>query len=803
MDLVLDFPAELCMGKWKCEALGENIMVTKAKIDQYNIISFDIFNTILFREYSEPEQLFTAFGEYIKGKGQLKVCLTGGEFAKVREAAENEARKAVRKKGGIETITQIYQHFPAFLKVQPDVLADLELEFEKQHAYLNLEMIELLEYCKQCGKKIYLISDMYFSGEQIKDLLESIGFDWSLVDGLYVSADCQVDKITGKLFKYVKDVLGLDSNEWIHVGDDLTADVYGAKKQNIASYHYDIDTWCNETLIHENIFGGIYIDKYRRLRGLHGIDTDSTDEMEQAYKIGWTVFGPVLTCFSEWIIDIAKKNDIYQIYPLMREGVLITKLLNVSLREKGITDIVVKPLYISRRVTMFAQYEELNDACFDMLMEQEQTTIKDLFDLLGLQKEVMKFKDYLMVMLNDIDLPAYKQNGISLRNQLKACLFCQENKQIIDKLIKEQIALLYDYLHQEIDLSKNYITCDVGYRGRIQTSMHAILTKNGHDGCGIHTLLFGVNDAIKNYMQGVDIRGCLGNFGSNQKILDQLISYYYLLENVFMDETGSTKAYYLEQSTVKPMLSERKLVNGEIEIVQAIQKGVLAYYRLYLKYVSNHSLLAVDLEDVCERYEYSKILYRLFHMPDMIEAQTFLKLSYEMNVGSTYHNVIHYDEYAEIIKEMGIEKFLNYNFRNKQVWREGLVKLYVPDYQLTRVIDTLDLPYKYFADMFKLCMLLRKDGHEEIMVYGAGVVGHTLYQAAKYFGIRIKCFIDRNDALWGLMIGDGVITGLDDSDILLNECPIVVASYAYLDEIEAGIQEKNFRQEIYSVKQIQ
>lgn len=43
-------------------------MVTKAQVDQYNTISFDIFNMILFREYSEPQQLFTAFGEYISDK---------------------------------------------------------------------------------------------------------------------------------------------------------------------------------------------------------------------------------------------------------------------------------------------------------------------------------------------------------------------------------------------------------------------------------------------------------------------------------------------------------------------------------------------------------------------------------------------------------------------------------------------------------------------------------------------------------------------------------------------------------------
>lgn len=771
--------------------------------EQYNTISFDIFNTILFREYPESEQLFTAFGEYIREKGLLKVDLSGGGFAKVREAAENEARKAVRKNGGIETITQIYQHFPALLMVQPDVLADMELEFEKQHAYLNLDMIQLLQYCRRKGKKIYLISDMYFTKEQITSLLTAIDFDWDLVDGLYVSADYQADKISGRLYEVVKECNELDTAKWLHVGDDLIADVYGAQKQKIHSYHYDIDAWCNETLMHENIFGGNYIHRYRKLRGLHGISNDSSDLLQQAYKIGWVVFGPVLSYFTEWILKIARENQIRHIYPLMREGVLITKLLNAALDKKNITDIKVKPLYVSRKVTMFAKYTKLNEPCFDMLMEQEQTTIKDLLNMLGLESEKQVFTEWLEVMLNDLELPQYKNNkGISLKEQLKEILFKSENKEKIDSLIRHNNELLYQYLHSEIDLAQDFITCDVGYRGRIQTGMNFILQQQGYTGHPIHTLLFGVEETLKNYMLNVDIRGCLGNFGINQKVSEQLIQYYYLLEGIFMDDTGSTDSYCLDRVIV-PILSERKVSEKELEVIGQIQRGIIEYYQYYMEYQKRYpGVLSMNFDDVQTRNEYSRILLRIFTYPDSTEAEVLLNITYEMNVGSTYHNVMDYNTYKSIIETEGIARFMRMRFRNKQVWKEGVVKKYDPKYQLTNEIDKLEFPYKYFADMFRLCLLLQEKGYPEIIVYGAGVVGHTLYQAAKYFNISIGCFIDRNPELWELRIGKSGITSIDSSLVGKYHCPIVIASYAYLDEIVDSIRNKGIENLVYSVNDI-
>ena len=96
----------------------------KKDIDNHEIISFDIFDTLLFRPYLS----FTDLYSYIEKVYNVK------NFSKIRRTAEKKARKLLST-DNIEdiSITDIYNNIPNNLKY----LKDIELNLEKHQTILN------------------------------------------------------------------------------------------------------------------------------------------------------------------------------------------------------------------------------------------------------------------------------------------------------------------------------------------------------------------------------------------------------------------------------------------------------------------------------------------------------------------------------------------------------------------------------------------------------------------------------------------------------------------------------------------
>lgn len=774
----------------------------KKTVERYGCISFDIFNTIVLTTFRDQYHFFEGLGKEVRENHLLNVDLSDGEFAKLREKAGEKVWKAVHEDGGVESIEQIYEGLPVFLTNRYKELAQMELEYKCATSYMNLDMYELLRNCKNHGKKIYLISDMFFDVGQITNLLKRVHFDMNLIDGIYVSVDEQADKRSGDLFCIVQQKEQLDTTDWLHVGDDLIADVYGAHKAGVASYHFDIEALCGRTLMQEEFASGKYLQRFRNLRAMYMMSGSYKAGKGKAYKIGWTTLGPVLTYYTEWLIKLAKDNRIHNIYPLMREGVLISKLLNIGLSNGGEPDICVKPLYVSRMVTMFGKYNTVDESFFEMLMELEQVTITDLYRLLNLDGNNRVPTEYEDMYLSDVGMPPYKDE-LDIKHILHEYIFERNNKQTIEEHIKECNDRLYQYLMSELPSEGDYITCDVGYRGRIQTGMEYVLAEREYEHHGIHAMMFGVDDTIGNYLQNVDIRGALGNFGCNTDIIGTVIRYYDILESLFMDETGSTIGYERCGNRVFPTLGERGVSDAELGMIADIQAGILDYYAIYLKYRRAYPhLFTYEFEDEKEKREMGRICLRLFSVPDSNEAECLLHISFEQNAGSHYYNVTDYNKIRHDIEEIGIGAFLKKSYRNQMIWKEGILEKYEPYHAISRIFEQKEGTRSYYADMFKICILLYRQKCDTIIVYGAGDVGHVLYQVSEYFGIKCRYFVDRNSRLWNLTIGHSEIVSLDDERLRECNVPVVVASYYYLDEIMENLKQKYPDRKVLSVLDI-
>jgi len=190
----------------------------KKKIASYEIISFDIFDTMLLRDVPNPQDIFTVIEQKYKIKN----------FKKRRINAENLARKF--SKQNEVTINDIYKYLDGVDKKN-------ELDEEEQSLYANPDIIDIYHYAKIKNKKIICISDMYLEKFFIEKILKKNGF--VEIDCLFISNEYQATKENGELYDAVLQQLNIKHpNKILHIGDNYYSDVKRAISKGFKALHY-------------------------------------------------------------------------------------------------------------------------------------------------------------------------------------------------------------------------------------------------------------------------------------------------------------------------------------------------------------------------------------------------------------------------------------------------------------------------------------------------------------------------------------------------------------------------------------
>ena len=192
---------------------------------EYDVISFDVFDTLIFRKVRKPTDIF-----YLLEKEQNIPGL-----AKKRIRAEQRARDAkyMRHNTREVSIEDIYRELDidGFDKYE---IMHKEIEKELQNCYANPVMKKIAQILAGKHKTIVAVSDMYLHGEQIRQMLRKSGYEEILK--IYSSCDYSAGKSDGRLFP---DIL----QEWnpgslIHIGDNFNSDVYQQQFLKMRTLHY-------------------------------------------------------------------------------------------------------------------------------------------------------------------------------------------------------------------------------------------------------------------------------------------------------------------------------------------------------------------------------------------------------------------------------------------------------------------------------------------------------------------------------------------------------------------------------------
>lgn len=197
------------------------------------VVSFDIFDTLIQRPLLEPVDLFT----FVENKKRTVFPSMNYKFAKFRKDAEVLAR---RKKGIEEvSLAEIYQVMQEEYGLPVNVANELmqaEMELELEFCYPRKTAKQLYELALFVGKKVIITSDMYLPEKIVKQLLEKNGYD--NYERLYLSCVGGKTKAVGNLYDQLLEELQMKPAQILHIGDNWQSDIEMTRTKGICNVFF-------------------------------------------------------------------------------------------------------------------------------------------------------------------------------------------------------------------------------------------------------------------------------------------------------------------------------------------------------------------------------------------------------------------------------------------------------------------------------------------------------------------------------------------------------------------------------------
>jgi FMN phosphatase YigB (HAD superfamily) len=335
-----------------------------SKIDGHDVISFDVFDTLIERVVDEPSDVHHlmeprvhsiahgVFGDFPAERGRsrdLALSLANNEEVLLRERYRALA-----------------SHH-CLSETQANHLFELELSVEKDVCRSRFIGRVAFEHAVTQGKRIILVSDTYFDRSFMEGLLKDCGYaGW---DKIYLSSEEGLLKHTGRLFERVLESEKRDPGTMLHVGDNPAADIQKAQERGLSTYHMPHKAEIVRKLsplleaydaiqdkIARSLVKGLVA---RKLTSRH-IECDAGFTHGDPSVFGYALLGPMFFGFAQWILKKAAEDQVTDLFFLARDGEIAkrcTDLLAAGRDNPPNTHYVLA----SRRSTRVAQLRSTED----------------------------------------------------------------------------------------------------------------------------------------------------------------------------------------------------------------------------------------------------------------------------------------------------------------------------------------------------------------------------------------------------------------------------------------------------------
>ena len=554
----------------------ENIDNIIKAVDKADVVSFDIFDTLIVRLTARAEDIFRIIEHKTGIKG----------FANARISQQTACSLLVEKtrKEPHCTFDDIYE----YMEKNPITdmgeytykrLKETELETERELIVCNKPMQAVFEYAKSKGKKVIAVSDMYLGKKEIIPLLEGCGY--SGFDNIYISADEKKTKYRLDLFEYVIENEKTEPDKIVHIGDNLKDDVENARKCGINAVLYEGCRKKDEMTLFESVCTGI-------VNSLKNLDKGFW------YELGAMVAGPFYFAVADALLKKLENNKYDKVFFLSRDGYNLYRIL----KDK----IPCEYLYASRRALLLCGTDSLNSETKAQLppftFGQTVGEILEYLDLTVKEESVKKagFDGFDSVIREKRDFDKFKR------------IYDLEKEAFFDTAKRER-KFLKKYFEKTGFLNSNALVFDCGWNGSSQFLLDRALSLADYKGKN-EFIYVGLtdNEKCKKQLENKKYDTILFGKGKNADIWKRIERSVVLFELFFGAPHGSVRNYddspegYTEES-----------IESNFEYKKDILNGIRDFYTLAYP-------IFKDLGIEYEPKDCLKELFRLIENPTQREA---------------------------------------------------------------------------------------------------------------------------------------------------------------------------------------
>lgn len=432
----------------------------------YEVISFDIFDTLLLRSVEKPVDVFA----------YMEALYHFPHFQDLRIRAEVEARR--ESDNGEVNLRQIYNVIARKSDIDIDVWMEREIEAEMLICTENPYFKQIVQRLQKADKRIIAVSDMYLPLETIEKLLRKCGYIG--FEKIFISNEYHLSKARGDLYDVVKEYI--QSATVLHIGDNIASDFAMAKKRGFdAKHYYNV----NAKYQVSNLVYGMTRLVGAFSKGIINAYLNNGTNKENPYFEYGMVNGGLLACgYCEYLNEIVKKHEIDKILFVARDGHIIKKVYD-RYYQKCETEYMLFSRFCAEQI-LFNRYTE------DYIKHNMEYRLR-------FEKKVN-----LRQLLYETDLQFleddFKSSGLDLdelfteKNCKKVIAKIYDCKAKINTYFEETRKNMYEYLKPMIENCSKVLVVDLGWFGTGGIAVKYLLEDVYKTGITVLSALVGTNE---------------------------------------------------------------------------------------------------------------------------------------------------------------------------------------------------------------------------------------------------------------------------------------------------------------------
>ena len=576
---------------------GMSIDQTLEALSKYEVVSFDIFDTLIFRPFDDPTAVF-----YLMGK-ELGIM----DFKRLRMLAEHQSRKksySSRKTNEV-SIAEIWNELEEITGLDAFEGINIEISTEKRLCYANPFMLEVFKRVIEAGKTVVITSDMYLPGDVLSEILYENGFTG--YHRLYVSNEIGLSKADGMLYEYIKDDLKIDSDTMVHIGDNQHSDVRMAQKHGIATVPYfniHKNNMQNRAYDMSPIIGSAY-------RGI--VDNhiySGIDEYSLPYEFGYIYGGLFVLGYCNFIHDYAIKNGISKILFLSRDGDILNKVYGllypsdereyVYWSRKAATKLMAchdRSDFMRRFVDHKVNQ---NIAIKDIFASMDQTNLLEYFisDYRYYATECRNTSVNRNKPINRMNINEDSCLDLEMASALKKYLLMNWDNVLEAYSDEHEAAAIY--YRKVLDDCESALAVDIGWAGSGAVALNYLVNEKWNINCKIVGAVAGTNtyynyeyDAAESFIQSGELIAYMYSMAHNRDLLkkhDLNKDYNIYWELLLSSPTPQFAGFGLDADSKKVRIKFGKC-DINIEGINEIQKGIMDFVSSYIKHFKDYTYM--------------------------------------------------------------------------------------------------------------------------------------------------------------------------------------------------------------------